>query len=245
MLYLEACHEKCKERIISSDYQPHWARTSGPSCSAAIIFTAKGARRVLQLISPIFWGIDNMYRAAIRAGLVEAYVIIPTAFMQDGFWGSGIQSLREDGRKHGDRSLPGILHRPFSILCSDDGLGELALVVVQLSEPTPFVRRALCTPRRRLKALIVADTLFPRYLSRPDAWRSLVYTTRDREGGWAEVGRWPQRYGHHGVLLQLDARSACFESAEGGGCELRVQGVARDGGAAHVRHVSPPAACAP
>jgi hypothetical protein len=45
MLYLEGCHDMCVERRYSSLY-PHWARTLGPSCSAAIVFTRKGARRL-------------------------------------------------------------------------------------------------------------------------------------------------------------------------------------------------------
>jgi hypothetical protein len=61
MLYLEGCFEACGKRRFSRAY-PHWARTEGLACSAAIIFTRKGARRVLQLCRTVFWGIDTMYQ---------------------------------------------------------------------------------------------------------------------------------------------------------------------------------------
>ena len=114
MLYLEACHEKCSQRRFSYHY-PFWARTTGPSCSAAIVFTKKGAQRVSRLTRPIFWGIDNMYAALIRAGLVEGYVITPTAFFQDGYWSSALQPLRGDspGRKRGNRARPGVTQSFF------------------------------------------------------------------------------------------------------------------------------------
>jgi hypothetical protein len=83
MLYLEACHEHCSERKFSYRF-PLWARTSGPSCNAAIIFTKKGALRISLLCRSVFWGSDNMYASMIRAGLLEAYVITPTVFLQDG-----------------------------------------------------------------------------------------------------------------------------------------------------------------
>ena len=232
MLYLEASYERCNERKFSSDY-PHWAQTTGPACSAAIIFTQKGARRLLQFVSPIFWGINHMYRALIRAGFIEAYVIIPPVFMKNGFWEI---SFRGDNRKHGDRSLPGIIHRPFSILCSDDGRAELALVVAQMSSSTLFIRQSLCTDKQDFKVLVVSDTLFPTF--RADSWSSLVYMTRDQMGGWIVVGQWPQRFGYHGVLLLIDARSACFESVNYGQCELQVQGVAHGSGELHTKHLN-------
>ena len=162
MLYLEACHEKCSQRRFSYHY-PFWARTTGPSCSAAIVFTKKGAQRVSRLTRPIFWGIDKMYAALIRAGLVEGYVTTPTAFFQDGYWSSALQPLRGDspGRKRGNRARPGVTHRPFSIMCNEY-VKELRLTHVQISEETEYLRECLGTAREAsypARVMIISDTL--------------------------------------------------------------------------------------
>jgi hypothetical protein len=225
MLYLEACHELCSERKFSYRY-PLWARTSGPSCNAAIIFTKKGARRLSLLCRSIFWGSDNMYASMIRAGLLEAYVITPTAFLQDGYWRSSLQALRgsEQTRKKGDRAVPGVTHRPFSLLCKELD-NELSLVHVQISEETQYLRN--CFARSHLvsspgKVLFVSDTLSNNSaLSLENTYIS--YFTKDYQDSWMQVGHWPQEYGVHGVALWLDNRSVCFELITNGKCDLKVQ----------------------
>jgi hypothetical protein len=230
MLYLEGCHEACRERWYSTD-NPFWARTAGIFCSAAIIFTLKGARRLQNLMTPIFAGIDDMYNAVIHAGLVEAFVIVPHAFLQDGYWRSGIQSYRGSAQKYGDRAIAGVTHRPFSILCSDDERGDLSLVVTQMSVKSPFMVRVLCMEQqqRDFKVLFISDTLSNNV--RADSWRWLVYTARDGERwqGWRQVGRWPQAFGAHGVILIVDEGCQCFHFLEEGACELRVEGTTRAG----------------
>ena len=58
------------------------SRAFGPSCAAAILFTAKGARKVADLCFPVFDVIERMYPALIRKGWLEAYIMIPPAFYQ-------------------------------------------------------------------------------------------------------------------------------------------------------------------
>ena len=109
-------NEECSKSRFSDAF-PMWARTMGASCSAAILFTKKGALHISQLASTIFWGINNMYLAMVNAGLLEAYTIIPHTFFQNCFWGSEMQGSQQiSGRKEGNRVLTGMTHRPFPML---------------------------------------------------------------------------------------------------------------------------------
>ena len=70
MLYLEMCHETCS-RLSYSPSRPNLMRASNPSCAAAILFTRRGARRVLRGALPIWDVIDVMYPALIEAAALE------------------------------------------------------------------------------------------------------------------------------------------------------------------------------
>jgi hypothetical protein len=59
LLYLEACYERCGALRYSAR-RPGLARASRPYCSAGLIFTARGARRVAALCAPITAGFDDM-----------------------------------------------------------------------------------------------------------------------------------------------------------------------------------------
>jgi hypothetical protein len=78
VLYIDGCHDGCslRARMLSTDY-PFGMQTTEMCSSAATIFTLKGARRLLRLMTPIFRGIDELLNAAIRAKLFEAHVIAP------------------------------------------------------------------------------------------------------------------------------------------------------------------------
>ena len=231
MLYLEACHERCSDRRFNYHY-PDWARTSGPSCSAAIIFTKKGARRISQICRNVFWGIDNMYRAMIHAGLLEAYVITPTVFFQDGFWKSAMQPLR-GGRKRGDRATPGVTHRPFSIMCNER-LNELRYVHVQISEMTDYLRdhfssSELALPLNQVKLMYLSDTLSKD--PERNAEKSVItYLTKNQNDEWIEAGTWPQEIGAHGLILEISNSSTCFPFVETGVCMLRIKSSYASGG---------------
>ena len=238
MLYLESCHEACSERRFS-DLFPLWSRTSGPSCSAAIMISQKGARRISSLCEPIFWGIDNMYSAIIRAGLIEAYVINPTVFLQNGFWTSSIQPLRSSWRKFGDRAIGGITHSPYPMLCSELSHNQFELVVVQISEETQFLRNFFHTsdhvssPR---KAIFISDILFHININHvPNLL--LSYSTKDFQEYWILAGEWPQDYGFYGIVLWIDQDSVCFEAIELDKCLLRISQTDNDSGIETVHYV--------
>ncbi len=71
MLYLEACHESCS-KLAYSRARPALARARYPSCAAAVLFTRRGARRVLGGALPVWDLIDVMYPSLIKRGALEA-----------------------------------------------------------------------------------------------------------------------------------------------------------------------------
>jgi hypothetical protein len=87
MVQLEFCFESCSRVGYSREY-PLLARADMPSCSAAIFFSAAGARHVADLIFPIFDVIDRMYPALIHMGWVRSWLVVPPVFYQDQFYAS-------------------------------------------------------------------------------------------------------------------------------------------------------------
>lgn len=83
MLYLEACHEDCSSLRHAGSKRPNLVKAHAPYCSAGIIFTRKGARQMIQLLTPVRGIIDGIYSESIGGGLIEAYIASPLAFFQD------------------------------------------------------------------------------------------------------------------------------------------------------------------
>lgn len=94
---------------------PKLLRAAAPGCCAALIYTAKGARKVLDLCSPVFQAMDVMLPELIRRGMLEAYLISPPLFHQDNAWGQGQDSKSTDKGAHAQQPqrLPAGLSRPY------------------------------------------------------------------------------------------------------------------------------------
>jgi GR25 family glycosyltransferase involved in LPS biosynthesis len=92
MLFMEACHENCNKikRASSLLYRMH-----SPQCSAAIFYTAAGARKVAELYTPVFGAIDGMAPELISNGKIVAYGIDGMLFAQDEFYGSDAMRTNE------------------------------------------------------------------------------------------------------------------------------------------------------
>jgi hypothetical protein len=120
LLYLEYCHETCGELGFYPRLH-NIAIAHNPNCAASILFTAKGARRVLGLMSNMSLVLDGSYSTLIAQGKLQAFLATPPAFFQDGFWTSSITSpnISARGRKPGERAIPGWTHRPYSLLCKE------------------------------------------------------------------------------------------------------------------------------
>jgi len=103
MLFLEYCFEDCSKRkkIDTNIYKLY-----SPSCSAAILFSINGAKKVYKLCSPVFDGIDIMYPKLIKEGKIIAYGVKPTLFGQDEYFGSNALRKNEKLEKvHRNRSI--------------------------------------------------------------------------------------------------------------------------------------------
>mmetsp|Transcript_30313 Transcript_30313/g.47470 ORF Transcript_30313/g.47470 Transcript_30313/m.47470 type:complete len:610 (-) Transcript_30313:1942-3771(-) len=91
LLYLEFCSEDCGK----IQYKPNQSlmRLFNPSCSAALLFTKKGMRLVVDLSVPQWSSLDTMYSLFIKEGDLEAYSTRRPIFFQDTYWSS--DALRE------------------------------------------------------------------------------------------------------------------------------------------------------
>ena len=149
ILYLEYCHEDCPENV-SADSQsssshadasprasacprPVIARAVKPMCTAAMLFTRRGAAKILdqKMLQSFNNTLDMMYKDFIQRNVLEAFVCTPPLVLQDNFWSSSIQV---SGMRSRQRGMPGRFHRPYPILCNQqDGMldGELLLTSVQ------------------------------------------------------------------------------------------------------------------
>lgn len=59
-----------------------------PRCTAAILFSAQGLRKALQVLLPLFNAIDNMMANVCERRLMNCYKLRVPTFAQDMYWGS-------------------------------------------------------------------------------------------------------------------------------------------------------------
>jgi hypothetical protein len=81
-LYLEACAEACAE-LRYSTHRPGLARAAAPYCGAAVVWTARGARRAAALLAPAFAGIDDMLAELIAGERLRVYLALPGLLFQE------------------------------------------------------------------------------------------------------------------------------------------------------------------
>jgi hypothetical protein len=70
MLYLEVCHELCSY-VATCPETKHLLRLHKPQCTGAVIYTLKGARKVLRHASPVWDFIDRMYGYIVQDQALE------------------------------------------------------------------------------------------------------------------------------------------------------------------------------
>jgi hypothetical protein len=74
--------------LAYSPARPHLARAVTPSCTAAVLFTARGAARALEHLHTVTDPIDVLLPRLIEEGLLLAYHALPGVHFQDSAWGS-------------------------------------------------------------------------------------------------------------------------------------------------------------
>ena len=222
VLYLEFCYEDCQALRFHPD-APLLARASSPGCAAAMVYTSKGARRVLELCRPVFHAMDVMLPELIRRGMLEAYVMMPPAFHQDAAWGQGVDSMTLV-RQARTQQASGI-SRPYcrqqdsqdseklaskaalSVPCRS--LPYLSLTGSDGESPIKLENTSLCGPNQWQLVLVVGG--MPRELAAmeadlPPGSFVAIFTAE------LAVGQWQP--GDDEVVLTVPETSMCFDAIE-------------------------------
>jgi GR25 family glycosyltransferase involved in LPS biosynthesis len=120
MLFLEMCHEQCdKIKKISKKLYKLYR----PSCSAAILYTPRGAKKILKLCLPIFDGIDIMFPILIEKQEIIAYGIDGMLFAQDEYYGTDADRNNEKFRK---------IHKVRVPLCNTGKMTEIQNSIIPI-----------------------------------------------------------------------------------------------------------------
>jgi hypothetical protein len=93
VLYVEWCFDECGESLFHTKY-PLISLASKPHCSAGILFSTQGAKKLDRLLRPIDSTIDNMF-ANLCGSAVICYKLRLPIFTQDRKWGSAVDFTKQ------------------------------------------------------------------------------------------------------------------------------------------------------
>jgi hypothetical protein len=96
VLYVEWCFDWCGESLFHTKY-PLISLAVEPHCSAGILFSAQGARKLDRLLRPIDSTIDNMLANLCHGSAVICYKLRLPIFTQDRKWGSAVDFTKQNG----------------------------------------------------------------------------------------------------------------------------------------------------
>jgi hypothetical protein len=94
VLYVEWCFDLCGESRLNTQY-PLVSLASRPHCSAGILFSAQGARKLKTLLRPIDSTIDDMLASLCHRRAIYCYKLRLPIFTQDKKWGSNVDEERQ------------------------------------------------------------------------------------------------------------------------------------------------------
>jgi hypothetical protein len=94
VLYVEWCFDICGESRLNTQY-PLISLASRPHCSAGILFSAQGARKLKTLLRPIDSTIDDMLASLCHRRAIYCYKLRLPIFTQDKKWGSNVDEERQ------------------------------------------------------------------------------------------------------------------------------------------------------
>jgi len=96
VLYVEWCFDWCGESLFHTGY-PLISLASKPHCSAGILFSAQGARKLDRLLRPIDSTIDNMLANLCHGSAVICHKLRLPIFTQDRKWSSAVDLTKQNG----------------------------------------------------------------------------------------------------------------------------------------------------
>ena len=94
VLYVEWCFDRCEESRFHTSY-PLISLAFEPHCSAGILFSTQGARKLDRLLRPIDSTIDNMFANLCRESAVICYKLRLPILTQDRKWGSAVDFKKQ------------------------------------------------------------------------------------------------------------------------------------------------------
>jgi hypothetical protein len=94
VLHVEWCFDWCEESRFHTSY-PLISLASGPHCSAGVLLSTQGARKLDRLLRPIDSTIDNMFANLCRESAVICYKLRLPIFTQDRKWGSAVDFKKQ------------------------------------------------------------------------------------------------------------------------------------------------------
>jgi hypothetical protein len=94
VLHVEWCFDWCEESRFHTKY-PLISLASQPHCSAGVLFSAQGARKLDRLLRPIDSTIDNMLGSLCHGRAIYCYKLRLPIFTQDKKWGSNIDFTKQ------------------------------------------------------------------------------------------------------------------------------------------------------
>jgi hypothetical protein len=94
VLYVEWCFDRCEESRFHTSY-PLISLAFEPHCSAGILFSAQGAKKLDRLLRPIDSTIDNMLANLCRVSAVICYKLRLPILTQDRKWGSDVDFKKQ------------------------------------------------------------------------------------------------------------------------------------------------------
>ena len=207
VLYREYCFELCNMLDCHSTF--HYIRRAvKPGCTAAMIFTKKGAQRTLPRIKSVFLGLDNMYAELIFNGELEAFLLAPPIFFQDGYFSHEF--------KFGARAIFLQSHRPFSVVCKEQD-NDLDLTVVQISSQNQSHPHSI-QDRIVLLSLDTFELLewrsFPAWNESTLDYYSVSTEVSDDDGIFDNlIGSVQVSAKKSSVILNVENTSVCFKDA--------------------------------
>ena len=94
VLYVEWCFDRCEESRFHTSY-PLISLAFELHCSAGIMFSVQGAKKLDRLLRPIDSTIDNMFANLCRESAVFCYKLRLPILTQDRKWGSAVDFKKQ------------------------------------------------------------------------------------------------------------------------------------------------------
>ena len=94
VLHVEWCYDWCEESSFHTKY-PLISLASQPHCSAGVLISTQGARKLDRLLRPIDSTIDNMLANLCRESAVICYKLRLPIFTEDKKWGSNVDFTKQ------------------------------------------------------------------------------------------------------------------------------------------------------